>query len=322
MNYKISMSIVTGKDEHGRDFYEMGACGDFRVTKHFVVTDLKNLRERPNGWIVQYIIKKTEVTHNCGNKWDKTTKETKLSSMCERSATEKTLTTSEDIETFTSGNVKYMTHDYLELFEIKDGNSTYNDAFQNGAVTKYIWEEDESTKKFNWSPIIEDEIHGFYTKGVIRMIGTSIFIPSTTNVKERFKWNTKKTTPANGLPYLPATPGNVREIFALRQSEPLVHDIRITWGYPEKSGKRGIKSTLHTFSPRDGESIMPKDVANSIPLTAAASAGAAAGAGSGAAAAGAGKSSGGAVLTRTKSNRFTRNKKRNKTRKNKSSGEN
>lgn len=254
MDYKISMRLVHGKDIDGNPYQAARSCGDFRVTKHYTVTNLKNPSKKPNGYVVQYIEKRTEVTHKCGNKWNITTVS---KSECQDSAAEQTLTRSEDIEKFTAGNVKFMTQNYLELFVIKNGESTFDDAFQNGAVVKYIWEADEEDGgKLKWQPIIESEDESFFTKGNISMRGTNIFLPTSSKITKLYSWDKSTATPANGLPYLEPTDANLAAIFALRASEPLVHELAVSWNYPT-AGRNANNSKIKVISPVRGRSVLP-----------------------------------------------------------------
>jgi len=255
MNYKISMSLVYGKDKFGNPFQAARECGDFRVTKQFTVTNLKDRSSKPNGFIVQYVQKMTQVTHKCGAKWSETTKER---SECDAGAEEAILTSSEDIERFTAGNTKYMTHSYLELFEVKDGKSVSNDSFQNGAIVKYSWDDEEDAdaveKKQSWQPIIEDEDEAFFTKGTILMGGTNIFIKDPA-IQTILPWDKREKTPANGLPYLIPTRDNLTVIFSMRVSEPLVHFVAATWDYP--TSPKSNKTIIKTLSPVNGRSFLP-----------------------------------------------------------------
>ncbi len=250
------MRLVKGRDEDDMPFQSARKCGDFRVTKHFVVTNLKKPLAKPNGYIIQLIEKRTYVITKCGDQWDKTNKG---SSICEVGAPETLLINSDDIDKFTAGNAKYMTHNYLELFEVKDGEGKWDDTFQNGAVVKYEWDWDGPKKKRKmWHPIIEDVDESFFTRGKIIMTGSNIFIPASTNLKKMFKWDSRKSTPANGLPYLEVTPENLATIWAMRKSEPLVHSLEITWGYP---GEGGNGTKIKVLSPIRGKSLeRPKPV--------------------------------------------------------------
>ncbi len=256
------MRLVHGKDVDENPYQAAGSCGDFRVTKHYTVTNLKNPHKKPSGYIVQYIEKQTEVTHKCGNKWNVTTK---VKSECQAGAPESTLSTSEDIALFTAGNVKFMTQNYLELFVIKDGESTFDDAFQNGAVTKYIWEADEDDGgKIKWQPIIEDEDESFFTKGKISMRGTNIFLPTSSRITSLYAWDKRKSTPANGLPYLEPTAENLAAIFAMRASDPLVHELEVSWNYPT-AGRNANESKIKVISPVRGKSVLPRSIFSLAP---------------------------------------------------------
>ncbi len=264
------MSLVEGVDSKGNPFQSAQQCGDFRVTKHFSVRNKKSPAERPNGYVVQYVQKRTRVTHKCGSQWDKTTKE---ESKCEEGAGEATIESKEDIAKFTVGNTQYMTHSYLELFEIKDGESKTDDTFQNGAVVKYIWEEEDENnnnennngyeanantpKKKVWQPIIEDSDASFFTKGNIMMLGINIFVQDPRLLTD-FPWDKSNVTPANGLPYLVPTDDMLVVIFSMRISEPLVHAIEVTWDYP--TSPKGNKTRVKVLSPKKGKSILIPDL--------------------------------------------------------------
>lgn len=262
MDYKVSMKLVYGKDKFNEPFQSKRLLGDFRVTKHFTVTNVADRKDKPNGYVVQFVKKTTEVTHKCGAKWNTTTKE---QSECDDGAPETQLSTSEEIEALTAGNVKYMTHSYLELFVIKGGESTSDDAFQNGAVAKYEWvlvDEDKPDGLKHWEPIIEDDDEKFFTKGRIVMQGTSIFINKASNIRSAYPWTRSKRTPANGLLYLEATDEILENIWAKRLSEPLVHRLIIEWDYP--TSEKGNKTQVTVESPVRGRSASS---ANSFSLS-------------------------------------------------------
>jgi hypothetical protein len=120
------------------------------------------------------------------------------------------LTTTEDVENFTTGKVKYASGTYSEIFPILDGVGVYDDLFSGGAILQY--NRDRRTR--TW--YADDEPP---TYGTIRMVGTNRFFPtdketaesivsdiqarddSRTRTFQDVVWTLNRKTPAAGLPY-------------------------------------------------------------------------------------------------------------------------
>ena len=205
MAYSITTKYRTGEDNDGRPWNDVGDCGDFRSTVDFRVTDKGRNTSGVNGIIVQLIKKSTIV-----DVYDD-----------EGGGKVKTLTTSEQISDYTGGNVKFMNYNYLEYFEVQNGESVDGDQFGNGPVCEYDQSE----------PIIDDEQD--MSHGIINQKGYAVFIPSPVSdqVKKGLKWKSDKTTPANELPMLPFDAKTWNDLFQARQSYVYVHTLLLEWKY-------------------------------------------------------------------------------------------
>jgi hypothetical protein len=205
MAYSITTKYRTGEDNDGRPWNDVGDCGDFRSTVDFRVTDKGRNTSGVNGIIVQLIKKSTIV-----DVYDD-----------EGGGKVKTLTTSEQISDYTGGNVKFMNYNYLEYFEVQNGESVDGDQFGNGPVCEYDQSE----------PIIDDEQD--MSHGIINQKGYAVFIPSPVSdqIKTKLKWNSELNTPANGLPMLPFDAKTWNDLFQARRSHVYVHTLLLEWKY-------------------------------------------------------------------------------------------
>ena len=207
MNYSITTKYRTGADDEGdgRMWNEVGECGDFRSTVDFKVSDRNGNTSGVNGIIVQLIQKSTNVDVYDDEGGGKT----------------ETLRTSEEISEYTENNVNNMNDNYLEYFEVENGESVAGDQFGNGPVCEYDQSE----------PIIDDEQD--MSHGIINQKGYAVFIPSPVSeqVKTRLKWNSDPNTPANGLPMLPFDTKTWNDLFQARRSHVYVHTLLLEWKY-------------------------------------------------------------------------------------------
>ena len=205
MAYSITTKYRTGEDEQDRPWNDVGDCGDFRSTVDFTVTDRNGNTSGVNGIIVQLIKKSTTV-----DVYDD-----------EGGGKVKALTTSEQISDYTGGNVKFMNYNYLEYFEVQNGESVDGDQFGNGPVCEYDQSE----------PIIDDEQD--MSHGIINQKGYAVFIPSPVSdqIKTKLKWNSELNTPANGLPMLPFDAKTWNDLFQARRSHVYVHTLLLEWKY-------------------------------------------------------------------------------------------
>jgi hypothetical protein len=205
MNYSITTKYRTGIDEKDRPWNNVGDCGDFRSTVDFTVTNRNGNTSGVNGIIVQLIKKSTTVYVYDDKGGGKV----------------KTLTTSEQISDYTAGNVEFMNYNYLEYFEVRNGESIDGDQFGNGPICEY--DQD--------GPDIDDEQD--MSHGEIKQHGYAIFIPSPVSdqVKKELEWKSDKTTPANELPMLPFDAKTWNDLFQARQSYVYVHTLLLEWRY-------------------------------------------------------------------------------------------
>jgi hypothetical protein len=137
------------------------------------------------------------------------------------------LTTSADVEGFTSEKVKHASGIYSEIFPIVNGVGPYEDLFSGGAILRY----EKSGSK--WYADDDPATHG-----TIRMIGRNRFFPSTPGIADRIVrairartgvltlegvvWTISKTTPAAGLPYNP-------DYRVLPGDSEATHEFEIRW---------------------------------------------------------------------------------------------
>lgn len=128
------------------------ASGDFRFTRDFFIVDEHDNQIHTNGFIIQKITKRPNVSVPDAEK-----NKSPL------------LTTSDHISDYTSGAVKYMSDTYVEAFIVIKGRVLHADAFQNASILRHAI-----------------DIHGDYriiptapdTEGTITQIGEYYYIPS------------------------------------------------------------------------------------------------------------------------------------------------
>lgn len=207
MDYTILCNYRSGDDEEEKPWNENGDCGDFRSTIDFTISDSNENTYGINGIIVQYIQKSCKVDIYDPN----------------GAGFSETLNTGDEIYNYTGGNVPYMNYNYLEYFEIVNGNSVDGDQFGNGAICKYEGKE----------PIIDDEQD--MSEGEIIQNGFAIFIPepmaSKIKKKSNIPWKSSTVLPANGLPMIDYDSQIWEQIFAVKQSNVFVHSVNIKWKY-------------------------------------------------------------------------------------------
>lgn len=203
---------------------EINPWGDFALRKRYSVTVRGNKRG-VFGYIIQHVVKTTDA---------------------ETRDPPKKFTTTKDIETLTSNNVRYATHSYYELFPIINGVGSEDDEFANGAILTYLPADDTHP-----DPEADDNPP---TKGTISMIGTSVFVPTPLAVARSIaraiesppkslivkvgdlEWSLDKTSPAAGLPY--------RTDFTMPSGNKLVHTVIVKWDY---DGATDVSSMLDTL---------------------------------------------------------------------------
>ena len=187
--------------------------GQFTLIRPFVLTGPADA----NGFIVQRIDRTINVTVH--------------------KKQPKTLTTTEEVSSFTSGNVKNAADSYYELFVVKDGDILDRDQFQSGQVLRYVPGGPDDNPP---------------TSGTITITGTSVFHLATPEVvakaaekidqaekvstrrQTEFEalgetWNTFQGTPANGLPYLKKPKIEGKDLLAGAASNRLIHKTTVTW---------------------------------------------------------------------------------------------
>ena len=197
---------------------EVGSFGDFKVEKKYYVPNSKG------GKIIQIIRRNTEFTDYKGFKYS----------------------TTENINEYTSGNVKFTNDDYVEVFQMIKGKSC-SDIIQNGALVRY---DDENL------PIIYDSIHDnerlpYLTNGMINVIGINYYLPT-----DKYREFSKKFNPipdidgpANGLPAFPIKNEeefkNVVEWLKKNSEyEPVNHIIEVKWNYNKTILSNYVNKTL------------------------------------------------------------------------------
>lgn len=202
--------------------------GQFTLIRPFVVERVAEgeAREGINGFIVQLIERKTKVTVY-----------RKKPSVYK---------TSNEISTFTSGNVTGASDSYYEIFVVENGTVLDRDQFQSGQILRYVAGGPDSDPP---------------TSGEIVVKGTSVFVRSNpakvaevkaameraeaagaTRSSTRFKalgekWDTFIGTPANGLPYLE---GTVSDVLTLAASNVLTRVCVVKW---DRRGKTTLTET-------------------------------------------------------------------------------
>ncbi len=216
MEYTLSL----GKPEKK----ETAPYGQFTLIRPFVLTG----PDRPNGFIVQRIDRTINVTVH--------------------KKQPKTLTTTEEVSSFTDRKVENAADSYYELFVVKDGVILDRDQFQSGQVLRYVPTGPDDNPR---------------TSGTITITGTSVFhrappevvakaaekIDQAEKVSTRRQtefealgetWNTFQGTPANGLPYLKKPKIEGKDLLAGAASNRLIHKTTVTW---TQNGKKNSTMT-------------------------------------------------------------------------------
>jgi hypothetical protein len=202
--------------------------GEFEVRKTYSVA---NPDKTPaHGYIIQKVVKQTNV----------------------ETQDKKRYTTTTEITELTSGNVANASDTYYEIFPIINGttcrtdeaaadrSNCIDDQFQNGAIARYTFESDEPGEPPTWG--VDDDPP---TSGTINMVGTNVFIPLKKEEAEALydridankggsveyngvTWNLSKRTPANTLPFTASFP-----LFSsvVKGKSVAVHTVKVKWGY-------------------------------------------------------------------------------------------
>lgn len=187
---------------------EVAPRGQFTLIRPFVLRGPKT-----NGFIIQLIERQTTVAvHRAGGI--------------------QILRSSNEVSSFTSGNVLNASDNYYEIFLVENGRVLDRDQFQGGQVLRYVATGPDSDPP---------------TSGEIIIRGTSVFVPagiedmkramgaaegvatrSMTRVKALgWSWDAFSGTPANGLPYLPGDAA--LSLDKLSASNTLVRVCRVKW---------------------------------------------------------------------------------------------
>lgn len=153
------------------------------------------------------------------------------------------LTTSADVEDFTSRQVQHASGIYSEIFPILNGIGCYgpatydrrnciDDQFSGGAILRY---EEDGGEPSTWYADDEPPTHGN-----IRMIGRNRFFPSTPAIAQNIarairakddtrvlvlqgvEWTLSRATPAAGLPYN-------ADYRVLPDDDEATHNVEVTW---------------------------------------------------------------------------------------------
>jgi len=212
MSYRIGVRTAAGYSAAKGRFGEIekeDLYGDFIVRKEYKVSN-PSKREPIYCIIIQYVNKTTTIKDAKGN----------------------TYNTTASIKEFTDNPISpvdFSNDSYFELFELMDngsGESKDSDRFQNGPLTKY-------DKKGALTYTADDKKYEIYkTEGDIKVIGENCFISRDNPNFESFKrlrWDTRKNTPANGLPYLPYSDELYNTFFSSSDSPILVHEVNVNW---------------------------------------------------------------------------------------------
>jgi hypothetical protein len=201
--------------ESTENLIEGSSWGSFSVNKSFDVYKSKNNTDI-NGFIVQHVTKNTDANVLC--------QDNKIRKI-------------NNIDEFTSDKVKYMNHNYWELFPVLDGEAVYDDSFSNGAVLRYKKEGRD------WYAYDNPPTEGKITqKGEFFFIKTekdlvdSVLKFMDVNKRKRtpvyikifnIDWDVSKIHPANGLPY--TTDKKASELINFTNSNILKHNVNVKW---------------------------------------------------------------------------------------------
>lgn len=183
---------------------ELLPFGEFKVQKNYCVPHANC------GKVVQIIQKSTEATD----------------------VNNITYSTTKEISSLTSKNVKFSNDDYVEIFQIgRDKRSTVDDAFQNGAVVPY----DEENAPWVFDSIHDEERVPYLTTGKITVIGTNFYLPSKVFATFNKKFNIKEDNegPANGLLATTLTEEVVVWLNNNSPNPPLEHKVVVEWDHYE-----------------------------------------------------------------------------------------
>ena len=208
---KITRRVAPEIDDHG-SFQEIV---DFHVTSPHVP------KKKINGCIFQLILKYTNVT--VSNLFDDN-----------RIGPYVSLHTSDSISDYTDNMVDWMSTNYMEYFEVRNGivqsedKEMFGDAFANGPIAKY---EDGI-------PITDDEKD--VSQGSIVQMGIYVFIQESdllTKIRTA-PWNTNEDLPANGLPCLPVDFDIWKTILSGKNSDIYKHEVRHSWIFVQNASTR------------------------------------------------------------------------------------
>tara|TARA_B110001450_G_scaffold108995_1_gene103085 strand:- start:2691 stop:3677 length:987 start_codon:yes stop_codon:yes gene_type:complete len=190
--------------------WEVLPFGEFKVQKNYYVPtsscEILSSRKLSCGNVIQIIRKQTRIIDRGG----------------------KIYSTSEKISEYTSRNVKFSNDDYVEIFQIgRDKHSKHDDAFQNGALTKY----DKRKTPYIWDSIHDDDRLPYLTEGRIVVNGKNYYLPPKIyeGFAEQFKPRPDVSGPANGLLTVPLTKDVEDWLNDNAPSVPLVHTVKVEW---------------------------------------------------------------------------------------------
>ncbi len=213
MVYIIKAKYRSGGDAEGQ-YNILKEWGDFRSTIDFTVHLEGNDAVKPTGIIVQKIEKSTwvDIYNNNGGGF------------------EQKLQTTQEIYEYTGGNVPFMNDDYLEIFNVENGEvvdengNPYGDQFQNGGICEY----DEQGN------MCDDELD--MSIGEIQQIGKCVFILNNNpnyHAILNLNWIIDNNSPANGLRYMPLPQANAvwENILHHKDSNIYIHRVQLNWRY-------------------------------------------------------------------------------------------
>ncbi len=214
MVYIIKAKYRSGGDAEGQ-YNILKEWGDFRSTIDFTVHLEGNDAVKPTGIIVQKIEKSTRVDIYNNN----------------GAGFEQKLQTTQEIREYTNGNVPFMNDDYLEIFNVINGEvvdengNPYGDQFQNGGICEYDGQG---------NVMCDDELD--MSIGEIQQIGQCVFIlndnPNYHTILD-LNWIIDNDSPANGLRYMPLPQANAvwESILQHKNSNIYMHRVQLNWQY-------------------------------------------------------------------------------------------
>ena len=193
--------------------------GDYAVRKFYDILDQSGKPVAVSGAIVQLVNKQSHADTSDGP-----------------------LDSSDAFSRFTSGKVNYMCDSYIELFAVRNGKSVSGDEFASGAVARY---EGRSKAPTVVSPPYDPEDEPYKTSGNITHVGTNVFFSSKMPTVMQLPWVKDPRSPANGLPYLPASYWPQILSIGNESSNAPVHTVTVTWG---KERNESVVKSVYTYN--------------------------------------------------------------------------